>query len=443
MPKSELGLVYYIITIQTFYSLFLINPVGQYFNRNTIAWYENGRLMNHLKMQLLYVATIAIGAFFTLFIIDYLNYANFSFVDILLISFLILSLGGNQTILPLINMIGKRIAFVNLNLLTAVMSLIFSISIVFVFSKNAEFWVLGVIVSNILVSFISFIYLHVIFKKEKSDPETILCEYNLPDILNIVRFSVPISIATLFMWYLNVGYRIQIENNYGLVYLAIIGIGLSISNQVFSIVESILTQYMIPGLYKEIEGANKVKVERVFNHYLNTIIPIYLFLAILLSFSIKNTLPLLVNESFSSGYAIIVFGAWIEFSRVVTNALALASQIERRTRTFIPAYLLGGAFLFVSFEYFPSEEYLVCFKLLLSNIVVTIAMAFMMRKLIRFSFSFRKIFKVFLYSIPSSLFFYYASPFAGVNFINLIICFLGGGISLTSFYFYWNYNIKY
>lgn len=93
LPKSELGLVYYIITIQTFYSLFLINPVGQYFNRNTIAWYENGRLMNHLKMQLLYVATIAIGAFFTLFIIDYLNYANFSFVDILLISFLILSLG--------------------------------------------------------------------------------------------------------------------------------------------------------------------------------------------------------------------------------------------------------------------------------------------------------------------------------------------------------------
>ncbi|EON3355873.1 hypothetical protein AB9H26_16570 [Yersinia enterocolitica] len=442
LPKSELGFVYYIITIQTFYSLFFINPVGQFFNRNTISWYEKGSIINCLRRQFIYIIAISISAVVTLFMASYLNFINLTFDNILLISFLILALSSNQTVIPLLNMIGKRIAFVNLNLLTGILSFIFSLSLVCFFSKNSQFWVLGVIVSNLLMSVISFIYLRVILKKESYNLKNINLSYRFYDIISIAKFSVPISIATLFMWYLNAGYRIQVENNYGLAYLAVIGIGLSISNQVFNIAESILTQYMIPGLYKDIEGAGKDKVKLIFNNYLNVIIPVYLFLAILLSFSIKNTLPFLVNESFSSGYGIIIFGAWIEFLRVVTNALALASQIERKTSSFIPAYFLGGIFLLVIFELFPGKEYFVCIKLLLANIVVAISMALMMKKLINFNISFRKIFKAILYSIPSSLFFYYAGSFSGLNFINFTICLIGSVISLYSLIVYWKYNVQ-
>lgn len=442
LSKSELGFFYYIITIQTFYSLFFINPVGQFFNRNTISWYKKGSIIRCLKKQLLYIIVISIGALVTLLAVSHFNLINITFENVLLISFLILALSSNQTVIPLINMIGKRVAFVNLNLLTGILSFIFPLCFVYFFSKNSESWVLGVIVSNLLMSSVSFIYLRIVLKKESYVLKATKLSYNFHNILNIVKFSVPISVATLFMWYLNAGYRIQIENNHGLTYLAVIGIGLSISNQVFNIAESILTQYMIPSLYKDIEGANKNEVKIVFNKYLNVIIPVYLFLAILLSFSIKNILPFLVNESFSSGYSIIIFGAWIEFSRVVTNALALASQIERKTSTFIPAYFIGGVFLFILFEFFPEKEYFVCIKLLLANIVVAISMAFMMKKVINFNISLERIFKVILYSVPPSLFFYYTSYFVGSNLINFIICFIGSGLSLFSLVVYWKYNVK-
>ncbi|EKN6318937.1 hypothetical protein DVP60_22370, partial [Yersinia enterocolitica] len=116
--------------------------------------------------------------------------------------------------------------------------------------------------------------------------------------------------------------------------------------------------------------------------------------------------PFLVNESFSSGYTIIIFGAWIEFTRVVTNALALASQIERKTGSFIPAYFLGAVFLIASFEIFPNDASLICIKLLIANIIVVIFMAIMMKKIINFHFYFNRLFKVAIYISPSAVFFY-------------------------------------
>ncbi|CNJ77306.1 Uncharacterised protein [Yersinia intermedia] len=438
LPKSELGTIYYLITLHTFYSLFFINPVGQYFNRNTIYWYNKGDIIFCFKRQFFYITSIAITAIITLNLIKYFGVINLSGKTLLVIGMLIVSQSTNQTIIPLINMIGKREAFVSLNLLTAILSLFLSFCMIYYFEEKAEYWLSGMIISNILVSLFAFKYLSMISKRTMpiSDARKNLI-HELSLLFKVIKFSVPIGIATLFMWYLNSGYRIQVENHYGLVYLALIGVGLSISNQVFNIVESVLTQYMIPGLYKSIEGANKDEVRIIYSNYLNSIIPIYLAVAIFLSFSIKNLLPFLVNESFSTGYAIIIFGAWIEFTRVVTNALALASQIERKTGSFIPAYLLGATSLIASFKFFPNDASLICVKLLIANIVVVIFMAIMMKKIINFHFYFSRLLKVTIYISPSVVFFYYVNSMSGLDFNNFIFSSIGCFLFLLFLYYYW------
>ncbi|MFS1539934.1 MAG: hypothetical protein ACL7BU_16000 [Candidatus Phlomobacter fragariae] len=448
--KSELGIIYYIIALQSFYSLFFINPFGQFFNRNIINWYNSGMIIFFLKRQLSYISFIAIFAVITLILIGFLNVVKLSFGQFFLVGLLILSQSINQTIIPLLNMIGKHKAFVSLNLLTSIISLLLSLCIVYFFDKKSECWLYGIVFANLFISFFAFNYLSFILKEKTVKLN--LCtkillnnnnNNNNNNILNIIRFSLPISIATLFMWYLNSGYRIQVENNFGLAYLALIGLGLSISNQVFNIVESILTQYLTPNLYRRIErNKSKNEIEMLFNDYLNLIIPLYLSIAIFLSFSIKNLLPFVVNESFTVGYVIIILGAWIELARVVTNALALASQIEHKTSYFIPAYFGGSIFLMISFYIFPIQGSLVCFNLLFANLIVLVLMGIMMKKVINFTLSWVKVFKIILYSIPSSLFFYYANSFSGLDLKNFILSFIGCIVFIFFLYNYYRFNIK-
>ncbi|WP_290606734.1 hypothetical protein [Arsenophonus sp. ENCA] len=443
--KSELGIIYYLIALQSFYTLFLINPVGQFFYRNIISWYNSGMTMFFLKKQLLYISSITFFVIISLGFLRYFNLVKLSFEQFWLIVALTFSQSFNQTILSLLNMIGKKWAYVNLNILTSIISLLLFFFLICFFDKKSEYWLYGIVFANLFLFFFAFNYLCFVLKGKIK--ELNLCAiilHNNADIFKIIKFSLPISIATLFMWYLSSGYRIQVEDHFGLAYLALIGVGLSISNQVFNIIESILTQYLIPDLYHRIENKNKNKnkIEVLFNNYLNVIIPIYLSIAIFLTFSIKNLLPFIVSESFADGYVIIIFGAWIEFTRVVTNALALASQIERKTNYFIPAYFLGSLFLIILFNVFLKQKSLICFYLLFANIVVLIFMGIMMKKVINFTLSWSRIFKIILYSIPSSLFFYYVSSVFGLNLENFILSSIGCIIFAFFLCVYCYFNIE-
>ncbi|KJF99856.1 hypothetical protein UB34_00020 [Photobacterium leiognathi] len=55
LPESELGSIYYLTTLQGLFSLFLINPVGQYFNRNTNKWFSNGVIVKCFTNQVKYI----------------------------------------------------------------------------------------------------------------------------------------------------------------------------------------------------------------------------------------------------------------------------------------------------------------------------------------------------------------------------------------------------
>ncbi|MDX4035710.1 hypothetical protein Q6A69_05160, partial [Aliarcobacter skirrowii] len=46
LEPIEMGNYYLIMSIVGLYGFFLINPVGQYINRNTHRWYEEKKIMN-------------------------------------------------------------------------------------------------------------------------------------------------------------------------------------------------------------------------------------------------------------------------------------------------------------------------------------------------------------------------------------------------------------
>ena len=70
LEPIEMGNYYLIMSIVGLYGFFLINPVGQYINRNTHRWYKEKKIINIFFIFNFYVVFM----FFISFILTYLLY---------------------------------------------------------------------------------------------------------------------------------------------------------------------------------------------------------------------------------------------------------------------------------------------------------------------------------------------------------------------------------
>ena len=429
LPQAELGYVYYIIAVQSFFSLFLINPAGQYLNRQTAKWSFEGMIYGAYKKQLLYILLITILSFllmsiFTLFDMNFLPY------NLLIItSFLILSQSANQTIVPMLNMLELRVAFVFFNLLTALLCLICSYAFITFFSPTALSWVAGLIVGNSVVAMLATFRFRSKYLLTKTKKLSL-------DFKEIRKFCFPIAIATIFMWFLNSGYRMVVESLYGLEFLAFLGVGFAVSSQVFSIAESLLTQYLIPELFKNSEKSTKEKRTELVNVYFYTVIPLYVSLALFLTFSVKYLFPFVIGEQYYDAYRFAIYGSWIELGRVLVNTFAVVSQVEKKTVKFILPYALGAIYLSMGLFLNNWLQFEVQIQTLLvgSSIVVLVSMYTSMRSYLLFSIPFKKILLSVFITLPAISYFIIFNFSAEFSLSNFMMCFFGGGLYLTGLF---------
>ena len=439
LGQEELGKVYYILSIQAFFALFLINPVGQYFNRKTNYWFQNKVVFSAYVKQSKYILYITFFSIVFLYFLRDIWNISLENRTIALISLLIASQSINQTIIPLFNMLNYRGYFVVLTILTSVLSVILSLIFVKTINNTAFSWLLGIVAGNFILLVIS----SVMFRKKiiggstESD-NNLEFKWNKKDIL---RFSLPISVATLGMWFVNSGYRILVEKHYGLEYLSYIGVGIAIASQIFALAESLITQYFLPILYKNVEGAKSDKRVCHINSYLNKVIPIYFSLGIFFTFSIKAFLPFLVGKQYYGVIEVAIYGIWIEFSRVTTNALSIICQIENNTKLFPIPFFKGSAFTIVGVSFIKIGVDHFTNLLLISAAIVLVSMFFLMKKIISFNFPIRNIICVLFATIPSVLFFRLIDIEANFSVDHFFYCGLGGIIYLSGLSFFWWYFI--
>lgn len=433
LPEAELGLVYYLTALQSFFSLFLINPVGQYFNRQTNRWLQEGVIFERFVSQSLFILFVVIFAFIFLIFLQYIGIINISTDLILVTSSLILAQSLNQTVIPLLNMLNRRGAFVVFNLLTAICCLVMSFILVNFVENSAICWSVGILIGTMIINLFAVKWLRLIsFRVSMSNSASTNSDY-----VAIFKYILPIAFATFFLWFLGSGYRVIIEKFYGLEYLAAIGIGLAIASQFFTIAESLLSQFLLPTLYRNIELADYQTRLKAFNSYLRIVIPLYISLALFLTFSIKYLFPYLVAEKYHSFYIFAVYGVWTEVLRVLTNSFSVAAQIEQKTVKIVLPYVVGAFILFFGlfFQKYVEDKLVVMGLLVLSNFCVFSLMVIGMRRYLKFTFPFRQVLFMIMFVFPSVLFFYFVNFDAIVSFESLIYLIFGSGLYTLGVFF--------
>ncbi len=438
LTTAEVGNLYLVNAIVSFFGLALINPVVMYMYRRLNRWQEEKSLLNCFFVFNWYILSLA---FLSLPIIYFLNKVlglavTIDIYELMVFIFCyIYFLTWNQTINPSLNLLHKRAGFVLFTVLTLFCGVTISILLVRYLAASAIVWLTGQLVAQGLIAIIAFIY----FKKTFNatlDIKRAREMINSNSLAMIVRFAFPLSLTTFFMWVQYQSYRMVIDKTLGLEFLGMIGLGFAISSTIASVVESIVQQLYYPGLYQEINTEDPAVRTESWNRLAQTVLPVYMTLTIMVSCLAPFLVNILASDKFGQAFLLVAYGAWIELFRMVTNLLASIAHVEMQTKYLLKAYFIGGVFALVG-TYLATwgvhGQTLIPAVLAVSGFVTMGVMYLDMKKLMRFKIGIRRVWKAALLSVPFLL----AIPFYGQSqqlFTSLVVALLGGGYFLLTQY---------
>lgn len=400
LDAQQLGMFYILQTLISLLAFGLLNPLGQYYSRHIVHWNKTNNLKTAtVTLLLLRAATIPVALIISFAVYRIFHYDQYfcltSYFTYIIVAIIALTHG---VFLSATNILIGRVPFAIYSVLTIVTALTASI----VFTKlqpTALAWAYGTTLTQVCFSIHMFIK---IVASQKFNFQKISTSLRNNYHLKVAIFIVPVTVTLFLQWGQTSLFRIIIENIYSIEILAFIGVGLAVSNAVFSAAESLANQYYMPGYLRQISGANKAKRVSAWNNIARILIPSYVALTVYMIIFSPNITKFLVSDTYFSAYHYAIIGAVVEFFRVIANLLYLVSQSEINTKRTLLPYITGVLIIFSCFSFLndTSDPTIVVITLALANFITMILMYRQMRKLLTISIDFKIIIRLCLLLCP-------------------------------------------
>lgn len=406
LAPAQAGGVYLIISVAFLFTSFLINPITFYINRKLFAWHDAKTIGAHLAGFNYYVAAVSLLSLPLVWCCwKFLGVgAGLSGVlfscEVCLYIYVII---WNLTLIPILNTLGHRLSFVLLSVGTSALSLLLSPLFTHFGLPRAEYWMAGQIAALGLVTAVG---VRVFAKKVPEPPATVgVNKYFEKQTLNgIWGFALPLAISSLFLWTQGQSYRVIVERMSGAEFLGYLGVGLSISTSVASILESLVQQIYLPVFYRKITGGDKAARGAALSDLVAQAAPVYIIYLFFMIGASELLVYFLAAEKYRVVFVYARYGAFIEFCRMSANVLAAGAYSEMRTKALIKPYFMGGL-VAAAGVYFaalsPRSALLIPLALEVSGLVTVLGMVSAIRTMTPLLFDFRPALKTIL---ASSLF---------------------------------------
>lgn len=400
LSKEEVGNYYLLLTVITLLNFVFFHPIRQYYSRHLIQWKRSHNLSNATVTLLLLRLIGGILSLLASFVIyKILGYGNYSSLFTFL-TFIFLSLVAEnyEIFVAAVNTLGDRIRFTVFMVLTLTFGLVLSILIVSFVSRSAMGWLYGLIVSQIVSSFLLYKY---VVKDSTLSLDRIKSSIQKGYVTEVSLFIIPVTLTLFLQWGQSQFYRFIVETKYSLQVLATIGIGLSISGAVFSAVEGLATQFYNPIYLRKITHASKEERARQWNELADYMLPIYVILMVFVIILSPYLTSLFVASKFYHAYVYTMFGAMIEFFRVVTNLVYKVSLSEVKSFKTVFPYSLGFLFTLCSLFFcdFSERLWMIPLMVVVGNLIIFITLFYSMKKLLDIKINYFSILKtIFLVS---------------------------------------------
>lgn len=406
----ELGQMYLVYVGQALFSLVVINPIGQYFTRHTISWHRSGYLINALQAVTLYIFAVSVSVAVLIGLFGKTISGGVFAGTSILMATLIFSQSVNQTILPSLNIIGRKIEFVSFGILTSGLSLLFSVALVEMIAPKATYWISGMVIGAMLSNVFAGMYFQNITsaKFDFVGGLRVLLKARLRVLKKIRLFSGNIALYAALFWFVTSGYRLILEDKLGLEGVALIGLGFALASQMFNALESILSQILQPKLLSDIEDFDE---QIAYEKYFLISTSMHMFCTLSAISALPVIFSILIDASYNAALSVAYVGVAIEFFRVSTNVFLTAFIVHKNTKKMywpnvIGAIIISGYVLLWPYE-ITVNGFLIA--LLLANAVICATTAYIVIQNLRVFFSWAVYFKAAVFSIPVILITYLTS----------------------------------
>jgi O-antigen/teichoic acid export membrane protein len=406
LSPEEVGRCSILAGLTAFFALLLINPMGTYINRKTHEWHRNGTIQSNLYLYWLYLLAIALFALIVLLLLKStvgLGIEIAWFWLLVVVAGSLLFNTGNVTITSILNMLGNRIAFVVLTLLTLWLGLGLSVLFVTQIAGRAEYWLSGGILSLLVIFGGAYGYLTRGLNHTKNGA----CSESLsiPQwgmLLPVLRFAWPVAITAGLSWVQMQSYRFVLSHFGGLGALGLFTVGYGIGASLLGIFFAIFMQYYYPIFYREVSTADSEGRRTSWNKLAVYLFPGALLMAAFTIACAPYLTKLMVAAEFQASEQFILWGALTYFAYVVCCGFGMIAHAEMKTIWLIrpgitgAVLALGGVLLLARWN----PQVGTGIALTTAGFAMAVHLAIKLHKEVAFSFPWRRIFISIALSAP-------------------------------------------
>jgi O-antigen/teichoic acid export membrane protein len=434
IDKENVGYNYLIISIISYFSLILINPVGVYLNRHIHEWHRH-RILRHRLTQItgyfLLIAMVSVPAVIICF--KFLGVGRgipLSSLTALVAVYVFFS-SWALTLYTNLNMLEHRVAFVCLGLVAQATGIFFAVLFVTTITQTAVGWLLGILVGQVFAGAMAWWYYKAkVFLEHQGQIESSALFKK-----DLAVFCVPIAITTVFMWTQNHSYRLLIEPSLGPEFLASLAVGLGIANSLSAVIESLVIQYFHPGYFAASANPDVNARISAWNSFFKNSISIFIPYMVFCLVSAKFLMFFLVAEQFRNTFPVLMFGLGLELLRMISNVAYVVSFSEKKTKTTIVPYMLGatsllGLLSLILMDWLPGEKTtLILTALLLAGAITCVSMFISVRRILNIHIDLNFLFRTAAYCAPLAAAFFFIR--LDLNFFSMLtLCGISGSYAL-------------
>ena len=339
LPINEVGHYFFFLAVAGFTGLVLVNPVGQYFNRFLHLWMQKQTILGPvLKFIFFAIAASIITAVVALL----LGWGKSFVSGFLPLAVSIYALGTALTgfLTNALNLAGRPILFTLMTLGYQISSLALAwlaatqepTALTWLAVSGAVNVLWGLAASLVLIS----------SKLTKDVNDHIAANADAALHTTLFRFSAPLAVSNLGVWFLTQGYRPIAEWQFGAERLALIGLGLGLASSIASAFEMLTHQIFLPRFYADSHHASDHARSQSWARLIKILLPMHIMVALgTMGFSVI-LLQVMAPESYQGAFIYIVIGAGAELLRIVGNLANLQAISGLQMHKSVAPYFLGA-----------------------------------------------------------------------------------------------------
>lgn len=340
LPPDEVGRIALITAITAFFAMFLVNPVGMYINRHLHEWAEKGQIRLYFYLYWKYLLLVCAAAGSICYALNYFQLVSVHAKTFWLLTLICGSLFFstiNQTVIPSLNMLGHRKAFILLTLATLIAGLIAAFGLTRAAQATAEYWLLGLLSGQAIFGWLG---MKILYTKGVTS-EIVSMEPHEYPFRQLWQYAWPVALAVGLGWVQMQGYRFILEKQVGLAVLGLYFAGYGLSASLLTAFELILTTYFQPMLYKRVSAQGLKFDAAAWNDYASAILPALIFGTAILCFSSKEITAVMLGSSYQEAGRYVMLGAIAEATRVLVGMIGLVAHLRLKTHWLLFPNFIG------------------------------------------------------------------------------------------------------